>query len=72
MNSPLGQDPALLLKQEGVPMFSVDLNTREGDSHIIVALRGELDVTDAASVAATIATAAAHHLEIIVDRMPPA
>jgi anti-sigma B factor antagonist len=67
VNSPLGQDPALLLKQEGVPMFSVDLNTREGDSHIIVALRGELDVTDAASVAATIAAAAAHDLEIIVD-----
>ncbi len=48
-------------------MFSVDLSTREGDGRIVVALRGELDVTDAASVAATIAAAAARHLEVIVD-----
>jgi len=48
-------------------MFSVDLSTREGNGHIVVALRGELDVTDAASVAATIAAAAARHLEVIVD-----
>jgi anti-anti-sigma factor len=57
----------LLLQQEGIPMFSVDLSTGEGDSHVVVALRGELDVTDAASVAAVIADAAARHLEIIVD-----
>lgn len=31
-------------------MFSVDLSTREG-GHVIVALRGELDVLDAADVA---------------------
>jgi anti-sigma B factor antagonist len=48
-------------------MFSVDLNTREGDGHVIVALRGELDVADAASVAAALAAAAARHVEIIVD-----
>ncbi len=48
-------------------MFSVDLNTREGDGHVIVSLRGELDVADAASVAAALAAAAARDLEIIVD-----
>jgi len=67
VNSPLGLDLALLLKQEGIPMFSVDLSTREGDGLVIVALRGELDVTHAASVAATIEAAAARHLEVIVD-----
>lgn len=48
-------------------MFSVDLNTREADSHVVVSLRGELDVADAASVAATLAAAATGGLEIIVD-----
>jgi hypothetical protein len=38
----------LLLKQEGVPMFFVDLSIRERDGQVVVALRGELDVADAA------------------------
>ena len=42
-----GPDPALLLKQEGAPMCSVDLTTRDCDGRVIVALRGELDVADA-------------------------
>jgi hypothetical protein len=33
-------------------MFSVDLSTREGGGHAVVALRGELDIVDAAAVAA--------------------
>jgi hypothetical protein len=38
--SPLGQDLALPLKQEGVPMFSVDLSIRGGvDEATIVARR---------------------------------
>jgi anti-sigma B factor antagonist len=57
----------LLLKQEGVPMFSVNLSTREYGGHIIVALRGELDIADAVSVAAALAAVAARNLEIIVD-----
>jgi anti-sigma B factor antagonist len=48
-------------------MFSVNLSTREGDGHVIVALRGELDVADAVSVAAALAAIAARDLAIIVD-----
>ena len=32
-------------------MFSVDLYTREHDGHVVVELRGELDLVDAADVA---------------------
>jgi anti-sigma B factor antagonist len=45
-------------------MISVDLSTRECDGHVIVALRGELDIADAVSVAAAVA---AREPEIIVD-----
>ena len=48
-------------------MLSVDLSTREGDGHVVVALRGELDIADAVSVAAALAAVAARDLEIIVD-----
>jgi anti-sigma B factor antagonist len=48
-------------------MFSVDLSTRDGDGHVIVELRGELDVTDAAAVAAALAVVVARAPEIIVD-----
>jgi anti-sigma B factor antagonist len=48
-------------------MFSVDLSTREGDGHVVVALRGELDIADAVSVTAALAAVAARDLEIIVD-----
>ena len=44
-------------------MISVDLSTRECDGHVIVALRGELDIADAVSVAAV----ATREPEIIVD-----
>jgi anti-anti-sigma factor len=57
----------LLLKQEGAPMFSVELSTREFDSHVVVALGGELDLVDAADVAAALVTVAARAPEIIVD-----
>jgi anti-sigma B factor antagonist len=57
----------LLLKQEGAPMFSVDLSTREFDGHVVVALGGELDLVDAAGVAAALATVAEREPEIIVD-----
>jgi anti-sigma B factor antagonist len=48
-------------------MFSVDLSTRECDGRVIASLRGELDVADAASVAAALIAVAASHREIIID-----
>jgi anti-sigma B factor antagonist len=57
----------LLLKQEGAPMFSVDLSTRECGGHVVVTLPGELDIADAASVAAALAAVAARHPEMVVD-----
>jgi anti-sigma B factor antagonist len=48
-------------------MFSVDLRTRECDGHVVVALGGELDLVDAASVAAALVTVMAGEPEIIVD-----
>jgi hypothetical protein len=47
----------LLLQQEGFPMVSMDLSTR-GDGQAVDALCGELDVADAASVAAALASVA--------------
>ena len=48
-------------------MASVDVSTRDCHGHVIVALRGELDVADAAGVAAALAVVAARAPEIIVD-----
>ena len=48
-------------------MVSVDLSTRICDGHIIVALRGALDVADAVSVAAALAAVAARERHIIID-----
>jgi anti-sigma B factor antagonist len=48
-------------------MFSVDLTTREVDGHVVVTLGGELDLVDAAGVAAALVTVAARAPEIIVD-----
>jgi anti-anti-sigma factor len=43
-------------------MLTIDLSTVEYDGHAVVAMRGELDVTDAAGVASALAD--------IVDRCP--
>ena len=43
------------------------LSTREYGGHVVVALRGELDIADAASVMAVLAAAAAGNPRIIVD-----
>jgi anti-sigma B factor antagonist len=48
-------------------MPSVDLSTREWDGHVVVALRGELDLADAASVAAALTEVVARAPQIIVD-----
>lgn len=67
VKSPLGRDPALLQKQEGAALFSANLSTHDGDGHVTVVLGGELDVVDAAAVAAALAVVAAREPEIIVD-----
>jgi len=56
----------LLLKQEGMPMFSTDLSTRSYDGYAVVTLRGELDLADAAVVAAELAQVAVREPGIIV------
>ncbi len=43
-----GQDPALLLKQEGVLRAGVEGRTRECDGQVVVALRGQLNLAEAA------------------------
>jgi anti-sigma B factor antagonist len=48
-------------------MVSMDLSTRESDGQVVVALRGELDIADAASVGAALVAVAARSAEIIVD-----
>jgi anti-sigma B factor antagonist len=62
-----GRDPALLLKQEGAAVFSADLTTSECDGTLVVALHGELDLVDAAEVAAALVTAVVREPRIIVD-----
>lgn len=48
-------------------MFGVDLSTRECDGHVIVALRGELDVLDAAGVAGALAAVTVRGPRVVVD-----
>jgi anti-anti-sigma factor len=63
----------LLQMQEGAPMVSINLSprinlsSRECDGRAVVALRGELDVADAASVAAAVNAVAVRARELIVD-----
>jgi len=48
-------------------MVSIELSTRECGGQLVVALRGELDVIDAASVAASLAAVAADGRHFILD-----
>ncbi len=48
-------------------MFSVDLSTLECDGYVVVALRGELDVADAARIAVALVTVAARQPRIVVN-----
>ena len=48
-------------------MCSLELRTGECDGRVVVVLRGELDVTDAARVAAALTDVAARERHIIVD-----
>ena len=47
-------------------MVSIDLSSREGDGRAVVALRGELDVANAASVPAALHAVAARARDLIV------
>src|SRR5260221_14547366 len=57
--------------QEGAPMVSMNLSSRECDGRAVVALRGELDVVDAASVAAALTAVAGRAPGMIVDLAGP-
>jgi anti-anti-sigma regulatory factor len=48
-------------------VFSTDLSTRSYDGRSVVALRGELDLVDAAAVAAALTAVAVRDPWIIVD-----
>jgi anti-sigma B factor antagonist len=48
-------------------MFSVDLEVRECADNLIVALRGELDLADAAEVTAALAAVAVGRRKTVVD-----
>ena len=48
-------------------MASAGLSTREYGGHVVVALDGELDIADAASVTAALTAAAARNPRIIID-----
>jgi anti-anti-sigma factor len=48
-------------------MFSVRLSTRDCPGHVTVALRGELDLVDAADVAVSLAAASSREPLVIVD-----
>jgi anti-sigma B factor antagonist len=48
-------------------MAGVDLSTRESDGQVVVTLRGQLDLAEAARVAAALAAVAAREPQIIVD-----
>jgi anti-sigma B factor antagonist len=54
------------MKQKGSPMCTMDLIEREG-GQVVAVLRGELDVTYAASVAARLAVIALRDCDVIVD-----
>src|SRR5512146_1574660 len=53
--------------QEGALMFSMDLDSSESGGHVVVALRGELDLLDAGATAAALEAVAAREPRIIVD-----
>ncbi len=49
------------------PVVSIDLSTVDYDNQAVVALCGELDVTDAAGVAVALAGVVACHPNVIID-----
>jgi anti-sigma B factor antagonist len=53
--------------QEGALMFCMDLGSSECGGHVVVVLYGELELVDAAAVAAALRTVAGRQPRIIVD-----
>jgi anti-anti-sigma factor len=53
--------------REGDLLFKIDLGSRECGGHVVVTLRGELDLVNAADVAAAIKTVSRRQPRIIVD-----
>jgi anti-sigma B factor antagonist len=48
-------------------MFRMEVDSDKSDGHVVVALRGELDLAEAANVTAALGAVAALKLRIIVD-----
>jgi anti-sigma B factor antagonist len=48
-------------------MFTVNLSTSECDGYVVVALRGELDIADAARIAVALVAVAARQPRIVVN-----
>jgi anti-sigma B factor antagonist len=63
----VGSSPRLAALQEGGLVMSVELDTWVCASHVVVALRGELDTVDAASTAAAVSAAAMTGQSLILD-----
>src|ERR1700728_1530999 len=62
-----GSGPRLAAMQEGALMLDMDLGSGECGGYAVVALRGELDLLDAADVADALEAFAAREPRIIVD-----
>src|ERR1700733_1061814 len=68
MNQLPGSRPRLCcFSREASAMFNVSLIARECSGCVVVALYGELDIADAADVAAALAAEAAGRTRIVVD-----
>ena len=57
--------------QWGAVVFSMDLGSGKSDGHVVVALRGELDLMDAAAVAVALGAVAADEFQAPEVREPP-
>lgn len=57
----------MLQCRKAISLFKIDLGSRECGGHVVVALRGELDLVNAADVATAIKTISRGQPRIIVD-----
>src|SRR4029077_89666 len=64
---PLGLDPALRKSRRGRPMFGSEPAIRDDGVHVVVILRGELDIADAADLGAVLSEAVARNPHVIAD-----
>jgi hypothetical protein len=66
-----GPGPRLAAMQGGIPMFGMNLDSGDSDRHVVVSLRGELDLADAAAVAAALGPLAARPVDHLAAPQPP-